>query len=242
GIITEIGKGVKGFKVGQPVAMFGTRLYAEYSVRKPEELALLTVGTGLVEAAPLALAGAVIEALKRAPDMKGRVVLITGLGPAGLFLVQLARNAGAGEIIAQDIRPDRFDLAHGLGATTTALANDRDVINRFREEPADLGIDCSGSPQAVSLLYSMCTHVVAFGTVDETVKIDIPRRRFLTLVNGYLTREERCEGLAAAVKLFLKKKLETRPLISQTMLLEEYALAMQKVRRGEVVKLVLTRS
>jgi len=241
GIITEIGENVKGFKVGQPVAMIGARLYAEYSLRRAEELAPLTMGTSLVEAAPLALAGCVIAGLKKGGSLRGRSVVVTGLGPAGLFLVQLARNAGAREIIGQDIRPDRFELARSLGATTTVLANDRTVINRLHEEPADLGVDCSGSPQAVSLLYGMCTAVIAFGAVDETVKIDLPRRRPATLINGFITREECCEGLAAAVKLFLKKKLATRPLISQTMLLEEYALAMQKVRRGEVVKLVLTR-
>jgi len=115
------------------------------------------------------------------------------------------------------------------------------VMNRLREEPADLGVDCSGSPQAVSQLYGSCSLVVAFGSVDETVKIEIPKRRSVTLMNGVLSWEERSKGLADAVKLFLKRKLQTRPLISQTMLLEEYALAMQKVRRGEVVKLVLTR-
>jgi len=242
GVVAEVGEKVTGFKVGDPVVMTGARLYAEYSIRSPKELIALKPGTSLVEAAPLGLAGCVLAALKRLPSMRGRSVVVTGLGPAGLFTVQAARNAGARQIIALDIRSNHFELARSLGATTSAFANNREVVKTCRETPAEFGVDCSGSPQAVSLLYGMCTTVLAFGTVQETVRIDIPSRRAVTLFNGYLTDEERWEGLDAAVKLFQRNKILTRPLISQTMLLEEYPLAMQKVRRGEVLKLVLTRS
>ncbi len=242
GVVAEVGENVKKFKIGDPVVMLGDHLYAEYSVRRPEELVPLWAGTSLVEAAPLGLAACVLAAVKKVPSMRGRRVVVTGLGPAGLFTVQAARNAGAKEIIALDIKSNHFELARSLGATTSAFANNREVVKRCRETPADFGVDCSGSPQAVTQLYSMCTTVIAFGTVQETVKIDIPMQRSVMLLNGYLAPKERWEGLDAAVKLFQRKKLLTRPLISQTMLLTEYALAMQKVRRGEVLKLVLTRS
>jgi len=241
GVVLEVGEAVKDFKPGQPVVILGSRLYAEYCTRRPEDLVSLPAGTSLVEAAPLGLAGHMIAVARKVGSLRGKSLIITGLGPAGLFLAQVAADAGAKSIIGLDIRPERFELARTLGATTTALANDRDIIKACREAPADVGIDCSGSPQAVTLLYSTCTTVVAFGDVHQTVKIDIPRRRAVTLLNGYLTDADRRDGLTAAVKLFLKKKLQTRPLISQTMRLEEYALAMQKVRRGEVIKLVLTR-
>lgn len=244
GIVAEVGAGVKEFKAGDPVAMIGSHLYAEYSVRKPEELAKLKGTTSLIEAAPLGLAGSVLAAtkMKNVGSLRRKSLIISGLGPAGLFLVQLARNAGASKIVGMDIRANHFELARSLGATNAVLANNREVINTCRENPADYGFDCSGSPQAVSLLYSMCTTVVAFGTVHETVKLDIPLRRHAALINGYLTHEDRCEGLVQAVQLFTRKKLLTRPLITETMRLEEYALGMQKVRRGEVLKLVLTRS
>jgi len=241
GVVVEVGSGVKGLNPGDPVAMIGKRLYAEFSVRAPEELAPLKSVTSLVEAAPLGLAGCVVAAIGKIGSLRDRTVAVTGLGPAGLFAVQMARYSGATKIIAFDIKPDHLELARVLGATTAAVANDRDVLRTCRESPADCGIDCSGSAQAVSLLYSMCSTVLAFGTNYETVKIDVPPDRAVTLINGYLTEEERREGLSAAVKLYLRKKLQTRAIISQTMPLEEYALAMQKVRRGEVLKLVLTR-
>jgi len=241
GLVAELGPGVTGFSVGDPVAMIGRRLYAEYSVRLPEELAALKSVTSLVDAAPLGLAGCLAAALQKVGPLKDRSVAVTGLGPAGLFGVQLAQYAGAMKIIGLDIRPDHLDLARVVGATTAVLANDRDVLKACRQTPLDVGLECSGSAQAVSLLYSMCSSVIAFGAFYETVKIDLPPDRPVTLISGFLTDRERQEGLAAAVKLYLRRKLQTRPIISQTMPFEEYPLAMQKVRRGEVLRIVLTR-
>jgi len=242
GVVVEVGSAVKNLKVGTPVAMLGSNLYAEYSLRRPDDLVALKTTTSFVEAAPLGLAGCVLAALKKVGSLRGRSVVVTGLGPAGLFLVQAARQARAQKIIALDIKSNPFELAKSLGATTSAFANDREIINACRETPADLGVECSGSPQAVSLLYSMCSSVLVFSHVDQSVRIDIPTARPATLVNGYLTDDEQRGGLDAAVRLFFQRKLLTRPLITQTMPLEEYALAIQKVRRGEALKLVLTRS
>ena len=87
GVVAEVGKNVTGLKPGDPVVMMGKRLYAEYSTCSPQALVLLKSGASLVEAAPLGLAGCVLAALKRVPSMRGRSVIITGLGPAGLFTV-----------------------------------------------------------------------------------------------------------------------------------------------------------
>ena len=241
GVVADVGANVKGFKPGDPVAMIGSRLYAEYSVRKPEDLAPLTASTDLVEAAPLGLAGAVVAALAKVEPVRDRSVVVTGLGAAGLLTVQVARQFGARKIIGLDVRPAHFELAQTLGASVAALVNDREIINSCREKPADLGIDCSGAAQAVSLLWTMCSTVVAFGVLSESVRIEVPRSRPVKLVNAFLTDGERREGFASAVKLFLRKKIATRPLITHTMRLEDYALAMQKVRRSEVIRLVLTR-
>ena len=240
GVVVEVGKKVKDIKVGDKVAMIGDRMYAEFCVRRAVEVGVLKPSSSLLEAAPLGLAGCLIMTLKKVRSLRGASVIITGLGPAGLFMVQLARNAGAKKIIGLDIRTNYFDLARRFGATDTVFANDRDIVKECRESPADFGLDCSGSAPAVSMLFGMCTNVVSFGAVKQSLKVDVPGDRTVTFVNGYLREEERTEGLEAAVKLFLRKKLVSGPLITETMKLDEYALAMQKVRRGEVLKMILT--
>ena len=240
GVVVAVGEKVKEIAVGDHVVMEGDRMYADFCVRLRTEVAKIKPEVDFTEAAPLALAGSVVAAALRVGDAKGGPVLITGLGAAGLIMVQIARHLGASEILALDVKPDRFDLARELGATTTALSNDRTVLRRFRDVPAAVGIDTSSNPFVVSLLYSMCTHVVTLDTLTETVKIDIPDNRLATLSNGYFTAQERLLGLKQAVRLHESGHLVTKPLVSQVMKLEEYAIAMQKVRRGEVIKMVLT--
>ena len=56
-----------------------------------------------------------------------RSVVVLGAGPQGLLAVQLARRAGASQIIATDLIPHRLRLAEQMGATTV-LHGDEDVV------------------------------------------------------------------------------------------------------------------
>lgn len=57
------------------------------------------------------------HALRRADIMPGDTVAIWGLGPVGQCLLQMARVAGAGRVIAIDVVPDRLLLAKELVPT-----------------------------------------------------------------------------------------------------------------------------
>jgi 2-desacetyl-2-hydroxyethyl bacteriochlorophyllide A dehydrogenase len=56
-----------------------------------------------------------------------RTVVVLGAGAQGLLAVQLARLAGASQIIATDMMPHRLRLAEQMGATTVLRA-DGDVV------------------------------------------------------------------------------------------------------------------
>ena len=239
GVVIEVGDEMTDVKPGDRVVMTGRRMYAEFCTRRAHEMAPLPAGVDIVEAAALPTAGCLIAAARRAGSLGERSVIVTGLGAAGLFAVQWAKIEKADEIIGFDIRPDRFEAARRFGASTAAAANDRALLTRFREKPADVGIDCSGNPQAVSILYTTCSTIVAFGVLSEPVKLEVPASRLVTLFNGHLGDEERQAGLREAVRLFVEGKLLTKPIITDVMKLEDYGLAMQRVRRGEVTKVVL---
>src|SRR5579859_645063 len=78
-----------------------------------------------------------------------RNVVVLGSGPQGLFAVQLARLAGASQIIATDLIPHRMQLATQMGATTV-LRGDEDVVGRVLELTngwgADFIVDAAGAP------------------------------------------------------------------------------------------------
>ncbi|MGW2514192.1 NAD(P)-dependent alcohol dehydrogenase [Streptomyces scopuliridis] len=105
----------------------------------------------LPDAIPLE-AGALIEplaiavwAVRRAGVEFGDRVLVTGAGPIGVLVMQVARAAGATEVIVTDVNDARLDRALALGASA--------VINTAERAPDLTGIDrlleCSAHPAAL---------------------------------------------------------------------------------------------
>ncbi|GAB3632356.1 NAD(P)-dependent alcohol dehydrogenase [Microbacterium shaanxiense] len=77
----------------------------------------------------------------------GDRVLITGAGPVGLAVAQVARASGAAEVLVSDISEARRDAALRFGATT-ALDPITDA-DAMRTVAADSFVDASGAAAAV---------------------------------------------------------------------------------------------
>ena len=69
-------------------------------------------------AEPLSVA---LHAVRRAGDVRGRHVLVTGAGPIGCLVIAALRTAGAGEIVARDLVPQALAVATSAGADRTEL-------------------------------------------------------------------------------------------------------------------------
>jgi len=97
-----------------------------------------TVTGSMIE--PLAVA---VWAVQRAQVRIGHRVLVTGAGPIGLLVTQVARAAGASDITVTDINDDRLAVARELGATRTINTS----TEKVGEKPLyDRVIECTGIP------------------------------------------------------------------------------------------------
>ncbi len=76
----------------------------------------------------------------------GSRVLVTGVGPVGLLVVQVARALGAAEVTASDVNEQRLRLAQTMGATHVL---DPTADTPRRTTRPDVLIDCSGNPGAI---------------------------------------------------------------------------------------------
>ncbi len=139
-----------------------------------EHLALLGCGV-------TAGAGAVIDVARVEP---GQSVAIAGCGHLGLWMVQGARLAGAGAIIAIDPHPNRRELALALGATH-AIAPGPDVADRVREltegRGADVGLEAAGTVEAMEQSFAMTRYgatVVPTGLESETAVVRLPNLQY----------------------------------------------------------------
>jgi L-idonate 5-dehydrogenase len=107
-----------------------------------EQLRPLPAGLDLRRAAlaePLSVA---LHAVRRAGEMAGRHVLVTGAGPIGCLVVAAAKAAGAGRVTVTDLLPTALDYARIAGADTLVRADDPGDAGWPSE--VDVAIEASG--------------------------------------------------------------------------------------------------
>lgn len=113
GVVTEVGSEVSGLQVGD-------RVFGHFPIRETQtvdESRADLLPEGLSPEAALCLDPLVMALAMRDAGIKlGDRVAVFGLGAIGLFAVQLARIAGAEQVIALDLLPNRRELATFFGA------------------------------------------------------------------------------------------------------------------------------
>ncbi|MCD7441880.1 L-idonate 5-dehydrogenase [Streptomyces lincolnensis] len=124
-----------------------------------EQLRPLPPGLELRRAAlaePLSVA---LHAVRRAGDVRGRHVLVTGAGPIGCLVVAAARAAGAAHVTVTDLLPAALAYASAAGADTLVRADD----------PADPGwpseVDIAVEASGVAAGLDTCLRLVRRGGV-----------------------------------------------------------------------------
>jgi len=140
---------------------FGQSSFATYSVANERNVVRLEGSMPLELAAPLGCgiqtgAGAVLNTLQ-VPT--GASLAVFGAGAVGLAAVMAGAIAGAGTIVAVDLRPARLELARELGARHVVDASLEDPVEAVRAATgggADFSLEATGSPavlrQAVDCL------------------------------------------------------------------------------------------
>ena len=101
---------------------------------------------GDLDPAVVALLGCAVltgvgAALNTADITPGDTIAVVGCGGVGLNVVQGARMAGAAEIVAVDVHPDKLALAAKLGATQSVLATDQNPVGAVMDLTGQHGAD-----------------------------------------------------------------------------------------------------
>jgi L-idonate 5-dehydrogenase len=91
-------------------------------------------------AEPLSVA---LHAVRRAGDVAGRHVLVSGAGPIGCLVVAAAKAAGAARVTVTDLLPQALRYASAVGADAVVRADDPDDAGRPAE--VDVAVEASGA-------------------------------------------------------------------------------------------------
>ncbi|MGO4697139.1 zinc-binding dehydrogenase [Paenibacillus sp. 2TAB26] len=169
GVVKSVGKSVRTLNVGDRVAALehldGNGAYAQYLCFREEELIKLPDHISDKQAVSLELLKCVVIGIMQFGDLRGKSIVVSGLGPAGMLAIQVARLWGASRVIGVDINETRVRQVRELGLGETCL------VDELQGQQFDLGYDCVGAAASVqNLIEYVDEHIVIFGVLRGEVK------------------------------------------------------------------------
>ena len=246
GEVVALGAGVDAFATGQRVAAWRDPghhrpgCYAQYAVLDKANLIAVPEDLPPAAVAPLELAMCVqvsFDQLAQLDAVRGARFGVSGLGPAGLVAVQLARAHGAREVVGIDPLPRRRELAQQLGADQV-LAPGADALpaGRSGSLALDAAIDCTGLKVSIESLMDRTRRVVAiFGVLREEVVFGARHWSGLTLM-GYGSHNREAAGRALA--LVHSGQLRLAPLVTHALPFARYAEGIALLRARRAIKVL----
>ncbi len=244
GEIVALGPGVAGPAVGDRVSCWRDQghdrqgCYAEYVVMEAPNVIAVPTALSTEAVAPLELAMCVqvsFDRLAWLDAVPGKRFGVSGLGPAGLVAVQMAKAYGASEVVGIDPLPERRALASQLGADAV-LPPEAGVFPVGRTAASSLyaAIDCTGLKTSIEFLMDRTYHVVTvFGVMRESVEFRPDHWGRLTLM-GYGTHYR--EAAERALTLVVDGSLDLTPLVTHTMPLARYTEGIELLKNKEAIK------
>jgi L-iditol 2-dehydrogenase len=175
---------------------------------------------------PLAVA---VHAVELAPPPAGGRVAVLGCGGIGLCVLQVARAAGASEILATDLVPERLEIARRLGAQVTVIADKEDPVaiaqDWSRGQGVDVVYEAAGAPdtpaQAVEMVRPRGTVALSGIPTEDvmTIRASRARRHAVTLL--WVRRQN--HNYPQAIRLVEKGLVILKPLLTHRFPLERAA-------------------
>lgn len=188
-------------------------------------------------AEPLSVA---LHAVRRAGEMLGRRVLVTGCGPIGVLAVMAARRAGAREIVATDIAEPALAFARAAGADAALdTARDPGALAPWSAGKGsfDVLFECSGAAAALAAGIAALRPrgvIVQLGlSGDMPVPMMQVTAKELELRGSFRFHEE----FAVAVDLMRSGLIDVKPLLTHSFGLDDFAAAFATaLDRGQSMK------
>jgi|SRR5690554_976684 len=199
----------------------------------------------VVLAEPLSCA---INAQEIAQVGLSETVAIFGAGPIGFMHIELARTQGATKIILIEPNPSRREMAESFKPDLVLDPSDDDVVKSVLEATNGRGADVvitacpAGSAQETALeIVRRRGRVSFFGGLpknNSVINFDsnlVHYREFFVMgANGSSPRQNRL-----AIDLIASGKFDVKKLITHTFPLEKTVEAIETVRRGEGLKVIV---
>jgi len=183
-------------------------------------------------------AGAIFHESRLRP---GETVAVVGAGGIGLSAINAAKIAGAGEIIAIDMLPEKLKLAKKFGATSTFLADADDVAKAIIEATGGgvhYAIEAVGRPETAELCWKILRRggtATILGMIAPGAMVSIHGPEFLqgkkiqgSLMGGAHFKTD----MPRLVDFYLKGQLDLDNIIADHLPLKDINVAIERMQSG----------
>jgi len=189
-------------------------------------------------------------ALWATPVPEGASVAVIGCGGVGLAVVQGARLAGASEIVAVDVVPEKLELALGLGATHAVDASGGDAVAQVRAltDGVDFAFSAVTAPAGLADAVRMCAYagtatLVGVPPPARTLDVDLERDLFgpkvaIAVTHGGDTIPQ--QDFPFLAQAALDGKLDLARFVTRTIPLEEVPDALDALHAPTGIRTVAT--
>lgn len=179
--------------------------------------------------------------------VKDQTILITGMGPIGLFAVSICKALGAAKVVVTEVSPYRIGLAEQVGADVILNPTEPCFEEKLKDE-APLGYDAtlemSGHPSQLgaAIKYTRpggrISLLGVYGQNEQTV--DINAVIFKGIVMQGIAGRRIWQTWDQMGELLASGKLNLDPVITHTMHFTEFQKAMELMKAGKAGKVVFT--
>lgn len=266
GVVTEVGEHVREFRVGDRVTVdpnwsCGKCRYckagkpsfcqngrgvvkglAEYVTAPEENVYRLPDALSLRTAALTEPLACCLHGMDLLDVRQGERVVLVGFGAIGAIMLQLLRNAGAGEIAVIEYQESRRAAAMSLGADYFFASEDEASIEEYtKDRVVDKVMECVGRCEAQEIALQVAGRgatVVLFGVADSAAKTSVSFydafSKELTVKTSYINPHT----TERAVRVLASGRLNAEKIISAEISMEEAVREFhtpQYSRRGKVL-------
>ena len=239
---------------GKPLYHYmGTSTFSEYTVVAEISLAKInpTAPLGVMCLLGCGVTTGIGAVHNTAKVKEGDTVAVFGLGAIGLAVIQGARQAKAGRIIAIDTNPGKFDLAKTMGATDCINPKDfdkpiQDVIVEMTDGGVEFSFECIGNVHVMRAALECCHkgwgESIIIGVAGAGQEIST---RPFQLVTGRVWRGSAFGGVKGRTQLpgmvedAMRGDIDLDPFITHNMPLEQINEAFDLMHEGKSIRTVI---
>lgn len=170
--------------------------FAEYTVVDEHMVHKMPDGLSFVQGALVEPAAVALHAVRLSKLKAGDKAAVFGAGPIGLLVIEALRAAGASEIYAVELSPERAAKAKELGARDVINPN---VVERL-QELTDGGVDVAFEVTGVPVVLQQAIDATTFE--GETVIVSIWESEASVQPNNVVLQERTVKGIIAYRDIF----------------------------------------